>query len=225
MTVTIDVSTATVKQLEAYVGGLGNPSKMPGLSYGIPAARCQTGSKLRTVAGSTCHGCYALKGRYVFAGVQAALERRFASLELEHWADAMAELLNRKQCKWFRWHDSGDLQSVDHLRRIVQVCELTPDCRHWLPTREYRIVSDFIAAGGIIPANLTVRLSAHMVGGHVPTFPRLAGVRGITVSTVSPRHQTPDDGSQCQAQDNGNVCGDCRACWDPNVVRVNYRLH
>ena len=30
------------------VGGLSKPSKMPGWAYGIPAAECKTGKKLRT---------------------------------------------------------------------------------------------------------------------------------------------------------------------------------
>jgi hypothetical protein len=39
-------------------------SKMPGLSYSLPAWACQTGSKLRLVPTSPCFGCYALKGNY-----------------------------------------------------------------------------------------------------------------------------------------------------------------
>ena len=44
------------------VGGLSKPSKMPGWAYGLPAKECKTGSKLVNVKGSTCEGCYALKG-------------------------------------------------------------------------------------------------------------------------------------------------------------------
>ena len=47
------------------VGGLSKPSKMPGWAYGIPAAECKTGGKLKLVPGSTCEGCYADKGCYV----------------------------------------------------------------------------------------------------------------------------------------------------------------
>ena len=57
------------------VGGLSKPSKMPGWAYGIPAKECKTGSKLVKVAGSTCEGCYALKGCYVFKVVQDAQYR------------------------------------------------------------------------------------------------------------------------------------------------------
>src|SRR5690242_14227789 len=102
--------------LEAYVGGLSNPSKMPGYGYSIPAKDCITGSKLRKVDGSTCSACYALKGRYVFPNVLAAMERRLASLDKPDWAYVMGELINRKSKQpFFRWHDSGDLQSVKHL--------------------------------------------------------------------------------------------------------------
>jgi hypothetical protein len=197
---------------------------MPGFAYSLPARECKTGAKLRAVPGSTCSGCYALKGRYVFPNVQAALYRRLEAIERPEWVSAMAELIRRKtraDAPYFRWHDSGDLQSVDHLRRIVAVCEATPDVRHWLPTREYRIVSEYAEAGGTFPPNLNVRLSAHMIGGHVPTFPRLAGI--VTVSTVS--RDGYAEAHDCPSRFQGNSCGDCRACWDRGVAHVDYHLH
>ena len=36
-------------------------SKMPGLSYSLPAWACQTGAKLRKIPTSPCFGCYAMK--------------------------------------------------------------------------------------------------------------------------------------------------------------------
>jgi len=49
------------------VGGLSKPGKMPGWAIGIPAAECNTGSKLRLIPDSVCSTCYALKGCYVFS--------------------------------------------------------------------------------------------------------------------------------------------------------------
>lgn len=217
----VDVTRWTKSALHDYVGGLSKPSKMPGHGYGLPARECVTGSKLREVTGSTCSGCYAMKGRYVFPNVQAALYRRLESITRTHWVAAMAELITRTGDTYFRWHDSGDLQSVDHLARIVEVCNLTPNVRHWIPTREYRMVSDFVAGGGEIPPNLTVRMSAHMLGGSVPTFPRLPMV---TVSTVS-IDARPEGAHACPAPTQGNECGDCRACWDRGVPLVDYHKH
>lgn len=215
-----DLEQWSTKDLEALVGGLSNPSKMPGFGYSLPARECGVGSRLREVDGSTCQHCYAMKGRYLFPAVQAALYRRLDAINDPRWAAAMATLIVRKRQDWFRWHDSGDLQSVDHFDRIVQVCRMTPNVRHWLPTREYRIVQDWVAAGGEIPPNLNVRMSAHMIGGEVPTFKRLK----VTVSTVS-RTKVAGGAHQCPAPSQGNKCGDCRACWDRTVKLVNYALH
>ena len=198
---------------------------MPGFSYGLPAAECRTGRKLQAVAGSTCSGCYAMKGAYVWPVVEAAMYRRLGRLEAPLWVDAMAEVLNRRADRHpdFRWHDSGDLQSVNHLARIVAVATATPTVRHWLPTREYSIVRDFVAAGGVFPANLNVRLSGHMIGGSVPSFSRLSGM--VTVSTVSRDAETYPSAHRCPAPSQANACGQCRACWDPAVGHVDYTQH
>jgi hypothetical protein len=71
-----------------------------------------------------------------FPVVQAAQYRRLEAIKSPLWVGAMALLINSKKSKWFRWHDSGDIQDVDHLLKIFAVCKLTPDTRHWLPTRE-----------------------------------------------------------------------------------------
>ena len=34
-------------------------SKMPGLSYSLPAWACKTGQKLAKIPGTPCYGCYA----------------------------------------------------------------------------------------------------------------------------------------------------------------------
>ncbi len=217
----MSLSTWKVKELEDYVGGLSKPSKMPGFGYSLPAQECKTGGKLQKVENSVCHGCYAMKGRYAFPNVKAAMYRRLEAIEKLLWADAMAELLNRRAAAHphFRWHDSGDLQSVDHLTRIVQVCEQTPGVMHWLPTREYRIVRDYHAEHGVWPDNLNIRLSAHMIGGHVPLFKDLPA----TVSTVSKDNEA--GGFDCPSRFQGNECGDCRACWNKEVPHVDYHLH
>ena len=114
------------KEASKITGGLSAPGKMPeGSSYNLPAIACQTGAKLRQIPGTPCHGCYAFKGRYNFSNVKDALTRRLESLTHPQWIRAMTVLIKGK--KHFRWHDSGDLQSVQHLINIFEVCKLTPD--------------------------------------------------------------------------------------------------
>ena len=192
------------------VGGLSRPSKMPGWSYGLPAAECKTGSKLVNVEGSTCEGCYATKGCYVFPVVQAAQYKRLESISKPEWVDAMALLINSKRPNVFRWHDSGDVQDVPHLMKIFEVCELSPEKRHWLPTREAWTNKYLDQA----PGNLTIRFSMPMVDQE----PAGSWLNTSTVVTTA-------GGRTCPAPDQGNVCGDCRACWDPSVKNVAYGKH
>ena len=190
------------------VGGLSKPSKMPGWAYGLPAKECKTGSKLVKVEGSTCHGCYALKGCYVFKVVQEAQYRRLASVKHELWTAAMALLINSKKSKYFRWHDSGDVQDEEHLLKIFAVCKLTPNVKHWMPTRE-AWVKRFLP---LKPHNLIIRFSAPMVDQEAPSsWPHTS-----TVVT---------SGRTCPAPTQDNECKDCRACWDPTVKNVAYGQH
>ena len=213
----------TIKQLEAEVGSLSSPSKMPAFGYSLPATRCKVGKKLHKVPDSVCNSCYALKGRYMFSNVQNALEKRYnALMNNPMWEFYMVELIRRKnKGKYFRWHDSGDIQSVAHLRKIAFIAEQLPDKRFWIPTRETGIISEYLDTYGSFPKNLCVRVSNHMVDGHKfnDRFPN-------TSSVIS----TPKDaGSKniCQATIKGNdpKCGDCRKCWNTRVKNINYLVH
>jgi len=214
------------KELRGYneaVGGLGLPSKMPGVAYGISAKRCGVGGKLAEQPGSVCHGCYAMKNNYTYPSVKTAHEKRWEALQdIWAWTDNMSTLLQRlgtmlpdaERC--FRWHDSGDVQSLEHLDAIVQVAMRNPEWRFWLPTKEYGIVKDY-AAQRYIPGNLTVRVSAPVIGQGPP---EIWGRIGLVTSTVE-----HNESRQCPARNQGNECGTCRACWDPQVTNVNYPLH
>jgi len=118
--------TLTVKEALAICGPLSNPGKMPCHGYALPAQRCRLGSFLQQLAKAICHHCYALRGRYLFPKVRAAMERRIKSLSDPRWADAISTLIYRSGDRYFRWHDSGDLQSIEHLRKIIQVCNFLP---------------------------------------------------------------------------------------------------
>ena len=128
-----------MKVLEAkkITGSMTRTSKMPGLRYSLPAWECQVGKKLRAVKGSVCSGCYALKGTYTrYPAIKAAQYYRLASLMDPRWTEAMVTQVKRQ--KFFRWHDAGDLQSVEHLKKIFEVCLRTPRTNHCLPTREVK---------------------------------------------------------------------------------------
>ena len=211
------------KELEATIGGLSKPSKMPGLSYGLPAAECKVGTLLRKKKGTVCSSCYAHKGMYSFGNVQRAQYNRLEILmrDMEAWRLNMTALLVRKYARKksradrvFRWHDSGDLQNANHLAAIVQIAKDLPDIQFWLPTKEYALIRDWVLQNDAFPFNLLVRVSSPSIGTTIePPIGALSSTVGYS------------GGFQCPASTQGNECGDCRACWDPRIGSVNYKPH
>ena len=207
--------TGTWASLNGITGGLSKPSKMPCQSYSLPAEKCKVGSKLRRVPGSVCASCYAHKGMYGLPCVQSAMYRRLDAITGDNWIDAMVVSIKKTGNNYFRWHDSGDIQSLKHLEMIADICRQTPRVKHWLPTHETEIVTAFRQLN-TIPENLIIRTSAAMVNdaGIDLELPRSA------VHTWSP----PDGFKACRAKTRGGHCGNCRACWDPNI-NVSYPKH
>ena len=214
----------------AVCGSLTQTSKMPCKSSSLPTEACITGSRMATMAGSICASCYADKGFYKmyantikpaqFARLDAVWQAMESAENASLWVSGMVSLIGADQ--YFRWHDSGDLQGLSHLELIAAVCEATPGCTHWLPTREYSTVKDYIAKYGSLPANLIVRLSAMYPDEPVKIPASLSGIAGITASNV---HSAGKSfvGERCSAPDNNGACGSCRACWTTAVV--SYELH
>ena len=182
---------------------------MPGYSYSLPAWECQTGSKLAQIPGTPCFNCYAMKNNYIrYPAIKAAQYKRLQALRNPRWVDAMVALVKGHEV--FRWHDAGDLQSVDHLKKIFEVCERTPSTKHWLPTQERKYLP---LPGSKIPKNLVIRLSSSRINGPIPN----AWTHSSSVVT---------DGSEtCPAPGQGGQCRSCRACWNPDIKHIKYGKH
>lgn len=235
----------TLKEARFIAGSLSYPSKMPGTSYALPASACKLGSKLAKMPGTVCSGCYALKGDYTRGNTRKALARRLEAIEHPLWADAMVRMLSHVHSRlfiridlgqegvrrqrvggsrfqwnkpgWHRWHDSGDIQSVEHLAKICEVARRTPKLKHWLPTNELSMVRAYLAEGGAIPENMVVRVSSIRVDDRR----RRAWPHTSSVAAGA----APEGAYQCPARKQGHRCLACRACWSPDVPHVTYELH
>ena len=117
------------------------------------------------------------------------------------------------------------------------VCKITPEVMHWVPTREYKVIKQYIKKYGAFPNNLIVRLSAHMIEGKAPS------IQNLPTSTVSannhnckayltdkynnvhkPDHFAKYNKAKKRALDFGH-CGNCRKCWSKSVKNITYKLH
>ena len=206
----------TLKAAWDLVGGFSKTKKMPGWSYGVPTDMCNTGMKLKEIPNSVCADCYADKGSYRrYPAVKVAQYRRLDSISHPQWVEAMIYVMNHsKQIlrdKVFRWHDSGDIQGLEHLDKIVRIAIATPDIKYWLPTKESNWIQKYDKP---IPKILVIRLRGTFIDGKEPTS-------WSHTSTVV----TNKDAATCRAFENGGMCGDCRQCWDGTVKNVSYFKH
>lgn len=197
------------KDAKKITQSLTRTSKMPGLSYSLPAWACQTGSKLRKIKGTPCFNCYALKGNYIrYPKIKEVQYKRLDSITNPLWVEAMAVQI--KNQKYFRWHDAGDIQSVEHLRKIFAVAILTPNTKHWLPTQERKYLLEVDQSE--VPDNLIIRLSGSKINGSIPN------AWEHTSSVVTEK-------AKCPSANQDGKCMDCRMCWSKDVKNISYGKH
>ena len=228
------------KQEKAYYKKmLSNTSKLGVKSISLNAKNCKTGSKLAKKKGSVCHGCYALKGCYQFPVVQNAMARRMEFFNHKDFIKIMVWLLQSQTKKFFRWFDSGDVQSVIMALNILEVCKLTPDIKHWIPSKEYKIWRDVLKIEKL-PSNVCLRMSSPNIDQEP--------LKGFN-NTSTVHENKKAFGLECKAYrtlKNGNMlslkeftnldhnnplikqlgnCGNCKACYDTTVKNISYPKH
>ena len=150
-----------------------------------------------------------------YPAIKAAQYVRLKAITDPRWVDSMVAQIKRQ--KFFRWHDAGDIQSMDHLNKIFEVCKLTPNTKHWIPTREAQFLNQIKPEA--VPKNLIIRMSSHMIDqGPVKFWP--------WTSTVKSKKGAWYKGKNiCPAPQQGGKCGDCRSCWDRNTPNIEYGKH
>ena len=206
----------TKKQLLINIGGVSNTSKMPCSSWSLSALWCGVGSKLNKVVGSSCYGCYALKGNYVRYkdNMLKSYGRKLKAYNdnSELFENSFIELLKRfNKSGFFRWFDSGDLQSYKMLLSIVKIAKNTPKIKYWLPTKEYKLITKYKKEIGKFPSNLVVRVSAPMLDTKIKGFDNTSSITKNSNLKVN-----------CNAYLNNGKCLDCRLCWNKSIKDITY---
>jgi len=211
-----------IKDANKITGGLTKTTKMPCDSFNLSALDCKVGSRLRDIEGSVCEDCYALSGNYkrFHKTIFKAMTKRKKALKSKLWVQAMVKLINaqaQRNGNYFRWHDSGDIQSIEHLKKIINVCELTPTILHWLPTRELKIIKAIKKSS--VPGNLIIRVSGAMVNGKPPK--NYSNTSTVITNNLYARKSD----FICPSNIQGNQCKNCRACWDSKIKNITYIKH
>jgi hypothetical protein len=201
---------------------LSNTNKMPCKSWSLEAiATCPASIDPKTnELVEACSGCYAAKGFYLMPNTKKVREHNKEDWKRDDWVFDMVEAI--KKDKYFRWFDSGDVYSVKLAIKILEIIKLTPDTKHWLPTRMYKFPKFRSILRRINKQpNANVRLSSDSMYGKLVSF------KSFTNSTIIKGNIIALDSGVdlCHAGSNKGKCGDCRACWNKDIQTVAYLYH
>lgn len=106
-------------------------------SWSLPAGDSCPGAK----GAEVCEGCYAKKGMYRFPVVKNVREYNKADYHKDDWVSRMIKEVSKYD--YFRWFDSGDIESPELADKIRVVIDRTIYTKHWLPTRSDKVGSIF----------------------------------------------------------------------------------
>ncbi len=218
----------TAKQI---VGSdLGHASKMPTKTWGISAKDCITGSKLSKILGSICAKCFAMRGNYLYNNVNQCHQRRLDGISHPEWVDSMVYLMIHHSLGLFRWFDSGDLQSVEHLQKIVEIAKRLPQVKFWLPTQERGFITKFLKTN-TIPSNLIIRISNQFINSSEPKTKLLSTTSSVLTKPFFVKAKENKSVVRCMSKalpkehPAYGKCGTCRACWNKDVKHIYYLQH
>lgn len=164
-----------------------------------------------------CAGCYAAYGNYRYPNVRAPRLENREDWKRPEWVTEMVAALQNE--KYFRWFDSGDMYDTRLAWKIYDVMRLTPNVKHWLPTRMHKFdkFESVLWEIDSLP-NVMVRFSSDSIDGEFDLI-----IHGSVI--YDPNKGPPTNATPCRAYQNDGKCNGCRACWDKNVQTIAYPAH
>ena len=144
-TLRLHISTGNKK-----IGRTHNFSMAPGLSC-INCTEC-------------INYCYDIKACWQYENVRNARAENLAMMRMDMDATfrQIDDYISRKRRnKYFRWHVSGDILSIEYFNYMVQIARRHPDWLFWTYTKAYGYVNAWIKEHGrdALPDNLSVMFS------------------------------------------------------------------
>jgi len=168
-----------------------------------------------------CKGCYAKKGSYHYPSVKAVRAHNREDYHRDDWVSDMVTEIN-KSYSYFRWFDSGDVESVELANKIYEVVKQTPETKHWLPTRTDKIpkINSVLVKISELP-NVSVRRSADNYGFKKER----QGVNSYVIHKEDLQEAENRGVYVCPVTANKErkSCDDCTMCYTAQAVA--YLLH
>jgi hypothetical protein len=139
------------------------------------------------------------------------------------WVETMVHWIVVSGNQFFRFFHAGDFQSVQMIEKVMEVAIASPKVRFWITTQERKMILDYLKQKGIIPVNVSLRVSSPLLNvcNH-PIAPE-TGTSFVFTSEVrleAEKSRVSVPIYRCPAQFQDGNCGTCRACWYPQDYPV-----
>lgn len=187
------------------------------MSWSLPAVEACPGCKNEDgTLVPACSGCYATTGYYRMKAAKNARANNMLVWKEPEWVDVMVFTI--KDQEHFRWFDSGDVYDLELARKIYEIMQRTPNTKHWLPSRTWKIpeLKAVLDNMNALP-NVVVRYSSDSITGEYQ--------KGLHGSVIIPSADFETEAYICPATKTHGKCENCKACWDKNVKTVAYVAH
>lgn len=191
-------------------------TKMGCSSWSIPAGP-EVCAGFHAGPESVCRSCYAAQGMYTMPCVRNAQAYRLDRWQNDPTIDAeLIAAINRTRSGYFRVFDSGDFTTVNDIDRWHVIAAACPTVRFWIPTRVWRLGSDWQSALNRLNALPNVCVRASGLKWDEPADSTLPLATLVT-----------DDSGDCPATLNHSSCvaESCRKCWDKANAETRISRH
>lgn len=144
--------------------------------------------------------CYAAKLERLRPSVRNAYQRNLDILLNDpeaYWREVEAAVMTNR---YFRFHVSGDIPTIDYLRRMIDVANRNQHCEILCFTKRYEYVNQLLAEGVELPDNL------HLI------FSAWVGLEMVNPFNLPEAHVRFKDGSTTARVDAVPCGGNCTEC-------------
>lgn len=152
--------------------------------------------------------CYAAKLARFRTSVQEAYERNwkiYQEAPEQYWREVESAIM---MVRFFRFHVSGDIPSLEYLEKMVELAARNAHCKILCFTKQFEIVNEFLAAGGVLPENLQIIFSG-WVGLEMPNPFGLPEAHVIFRDGTT----TASDGAIFCSGNCAECAKSCSGCW------------
>lgn len=130
---------------------------------------------------------------------------------------AIKEYCEKNVVKYFRYHTSGEVESVSQMETYTEICKENPDVVFYLYTKAFDILNEWFEQHKSIPDNLVINLSQWHNKLTDLINPFLLSLCNVFAYDDGESGQEVEDMIHCPAVDKqghetGITCAQCRRC-------------